>query len=46
MVKKEVITTIHQGSSGFWYIRREGKVIAGFENKEHAEVFLKYLENN
>jgi hypothetical protein len=43
--QKEIITTIFQGSSGFWYIRKDGVVIAGFVNKEHAEMFDNYLKN-
>ena len=33
-----------QGNSDNWYIRKDKRVIAGFESKDHAEYFLKYLQ--
>jgi len=35
--------TLSQGMSTFWYIRRDGLLIAGFLEKELAERVLKLL---
>ncbi len=31
---------VTQGSSGFWYVRVNGFVIAGFKDKDDARIFV------
>ena len=42
-MKNETEYTIEQGMSTFWYIRRDGVLIAGFAEKDLAERVLKLL---
>lgn len=42
-MKKETEYTIEQGMNTFWFIRKDGDLIAGFAEKELAEKVLKLL---
>ena len=46
-MKKQIKPThaINQGSSGFWYVRTQGRVIAGFENESYAKIFTYLIQN-
>jgi len=37
--------TLDQGPNGHYFVRRNSKLIAGFIEKEHAEMFIKLLQN-
>jgi hypothetical protein len=38
--------TLDQGTSGNWFVRIDGKLIASFIDKEDAEFFVKYKYPN
>jgi len=42
-MKNKTEYTIEQGMNTFWFIRKDGNLIAGFAEKELAERVLKLL---
>lgn len=46
MKEKKHIYTLSQGGpyGTYWYVRRDGELIAGFIEQGHAEMFLKLID--